>query len=203
MWTGHFKQLLNPSNKCKTCPSPVFEAAKDLEIDLGPIRLNEIFDVVRNLKNGKASGLDEISAEILKAHYDIAQVLWNITDKSWKTEQLPEDWKVAQIVPLRKFKGKRTACSDYLGISLLSVPGKVFAAVTLNRCKEPLLKGIKEEQCGFRKSRGCADQFFSLRQSIEKALLYQVDLSFCFIDFRAAFDSVERDRKYEGIMANP
>ena len=141
-WTEHFKQLLNPSNRCKACPSPIFEAAKDLEIDLGPIRLKEVIDFVRKLKNGKASGPDGISAEILKAHDGIAQVLWNIIDKSWETERLPEDWKVAQIVPLYKIKGKLTDCSNYRGISLLSVPGKLFTAVTLNRCKEAL-KGIE------------------------------------------------------------
>ena len=77
------------------------------------------------------------------------------------------------------------------------MPGKVLAAVTFNRRKEALDKVLREEQCGFRKSRCCTDQLFALRQIIEKALLYQVDLSLCFIDFRAAFDSVERDRMYE------
>ena len=134
---------------------------------------------------------------MLKAHDGIAQVLWNKIDKSWKTEHLPEDWKVAQLVPLYKNIGKGKDCSNYRGISLLSVPGKVFAAVNLNRCKEALDKVLGEEQCGFRKSRGYTDQLFVLRQIIEKALLYQVDLSLCFIDFRAAFDSVERDRMYE------
>ena len=69
----------------------------------------------------------------------------------------------------------------------------MFAAVTLNRCNEALDKVLREEQCGFRKSRGCTDQLFALRQIIEKALLYQVYLSLSFFDFKAAFDSVERE----------
>ena len=81
-WTEHFKQLLNLSNRCKKCPSLIFEAAEDLQTDLGPIRLNEVFYVVRNLKTGKARGPDEISAETLKAHDGIAHLLWNITDRS-------------------------------------------------------------------------------------------------------------------------
>ena len=157
-WTKNFKQLLNPSNRIRTCPSPIFEAAKDLGMDLGPIRLNEVIDVVRNLKNGKTSGPDEILAEILKAHDGLAQVLWNIIDNSWKSEHLPEDWKFAQVVPLYKNKGKRTDCSNYCGISLLSVPGKRIAAVTLNRCKEALDKVLTEEQRVFWKSRGCTNQ---------------------------------------------
>ena len=101
---------------------------------------------------------------MLKAHDGIAQVLWNKIDKSWKTEYLPKDWKVAQIVPLFKNKRKRTDCSNYRGISLLSAPGKVFAAVILNICKEALDKVLREEQCGFRESRDCTDQLFALRQ---------------------------------------
>ena len=55
---------------------------------------------------------------------------------------------------------------------------------------------LREEQCGFRKSRGCADQLFALRQIIEKSMAFQLDISFCFIDFRAAFDSVDREQMY-------
>ncbi|XP_075247450.1 uncharacterized protein LOC142340644 [Convolutriloba macropyga] len=133
-WTKNFKQLLNPSNRIRTCPSPIFEAAKDLGMDLGPIRLNEVIDVVRNLKNGKTSGPDEILAEILKAHDGLAQVLWNIIDNSWKSEHLPEDWKFAQVVPLYKNKGKRTDCSNYCGISLLAA----FDSVERDRLYEIL-----------------------------------------------------------------
>ena len=59
-----------------------FFFAKDVQTDLGPIRLNEVFYVVRNLKTGKARGPDEKSAEMLKAHDGIAHLLWNIIDRS-------------------------------------------------------------------------------------------------------------------------
>ena len=79
----------------------------------------------------------------------------------------------------------------------MSVPGKVFASVILNRCKDSVDRVLREEQCGFRKSRGCADQLFALRQIIEKSMAFQLDISFCFIDFRAAFDSVDREQMYQ------
>ena len=37
---------------------------------------------------------------------------------------VPEDCRFAMIVPLYKSKGERTECSNYRGISLLSVLGK-------------------------------------------------------------------------------
>ena len=196
-WTEHFSQLLNPSTfSCSTRLDPE-EAAESLPIDLSPIRFEEVLEAVRRLKNGKASGPDNISCEMLKAHKGIVEWLWDIIDKCWSTEVLPDDWKVAEIVPLYKSKGKRSECSNHRGISLLSVPGKVFASVTLNRCKDSVDRVLREEQCGFRKSRGCADQLFALRQIIEKSMAFQLDISFCFIDFRAAFDSVDREQMYQ------
>ena len=67
-WTEHFSQLLNPStSSCSTSLDPE-EAAESLSIDLSPIRFEEVLEAVRRLKNGKASGLDNISCEMLKAH---------------------------------------------------------------------------------------------------------------------------------------
>ena len=69
------------------------------------------------------------------------------------------------------------------------MPEKVFASIILNRCKDALDQVLREEQCGFRKSRSCTDQLFALRQILEKCITFQLDVSFCFIDFRAALDS--------------
>ena len=46
---------------------------------------------------------------------------------------MPEDWRSAVIVPLYKGKGKRTECGNYRGISLLSVVGKIYAGILVDR----------------------------------------------------------------------
>ena len=195
-WIEHFKHLLNPAQTSGNSVLSIVEASESLEIDLGPIRFDEVLYAVHKLKNGKASGPDNISAEMLKSHNGIADWLWDIVNKCWTEENLPQDWKLAEIVPLYKNKGKRYECGNYRGISLLSVPGKVFASIILNRRKDAFVQVLREEQCGFRKSRGCTDQLFALRQILEKCMAFQLDVSFCFIDFRVAFDSVDREMMY-------
>ena len=173
------------------------EASESLEIDIGPIRFDEVLYAVRKLKNGEASGPDNISAEMLKSHNGILERLWDIVNKCWTEENLSPDWKLAEVVPFYKNKGKRSECGNYRGISLLSVLGKVFASIILNRCKDAFDQVLREEHCGFRKSRGGTDQLFALRPILEKFMAFQLDVSFCFIDFRAAFDSVDREMMYK------
>ena len=130
-WTEHFSQLLNPSTfSCSTRLDPE-EAAESLPIDLSPIRFEEVLEAVRRLKNGKASGPDNISCEMLKAHKGIVEWLWDIIDKCWSTEVLPDDWKVAEIVPLYKSKGKRSECSK--------PPRDLSIVSTKAKCSLPLL----------------------------------------------------------------
>ena len=80
-----------------------------------------------------------------------------------------------------------------MGIALLSIPCKVFAKAILNRLKPRAESMLRENQCGFRKGRGCADQLFTLRILTEKAREYHRPLYICFIDLRKAYDSVNRD----------
>ena len=50
----------------------------------------------------------------------------------------------------------------------------------------------REDQCSFRKDRGCVDQIFTLRLVIERWLSYQTPLVLSFIDYKQEFDSVDR-----------
>ncbi len=89
-------------------------------------RLEVESDIAR-LKCGKAPGMDGITAEMLK-YGDDAVVEWLLLlcERAWKKGEVPDDWTKAIIIPLYKGKGSRSECSSYRGISLLSVPGKVY-----------------------------------------------------------------------------
>ena len=58
--------------------------------------------------------------------------------------------------------------------------------------REAADKVLREEQCGFRKGRGCVDQIFTLRLIIEKCMSYRTPLVLTIIDYEQAFDSVDR-----------
>ena len=68
-WTEHFKHLLNPATTNGNSVLSIVEASESLElrvVDLCTIRFDEVLYAVRKLKNGKASGPDDISAKMLK-----------------------------------------------------------------------------------------------------------------------------------------
>ena len=82
---------------------------------------------------------------------------------------VPRDWRRGVIVPLHK-KGSMKLCKNNRGISLLSVPGKVFASILNNRVRTVTVDKVMEEQARFRRGRGCAEQIFVMRQLAEKMI---------------------------------
>ena len=77
------------------------------------------------------------------------------------------------------------------GISLLSVLGKVYGRVLINRIRDKTENVIAEVQGGFRRGRGCTDQI--VRQICEKYLGKGKDVYFAFLDLEKAYDRVDRD----------
>ena len=90
-------------------------------------------------------------------------------------------------------KGDLSDCNNWRSITLLSIPGKVFCTVLLNRLREHVDSRLREEQAGFRKRRSCSEQIFTLRTIIEQSLEHQTPLIINFIDFKKAFDSIHRE----------
>ena len=64
------------------------------------------------------------------------------------------------IVPLYKGKGDALDCKNNRGISLLSVPGKVYGRILIERVIESSESQIGEEQSCFRKGRSCVDRIY-------------------------------------------
>ena len=109
---------------------------------------------------------------------------------AWRTETIPEDWKNSLLVVLYKGEGPKNDCSNYRGISLLSVVGKIriiFKRINLHIADNVL----PESQCGFRSGRGTVDMIFTIRQLQEKCQKECRDLFQVF--FTKAFDTVNRE----------
>ena len=84
----------------------------------------------------------------------------------------------------------------------MSVAGKIFARVLLNRLNEHLERSglLPESQCEFRKNRGTIDMIFTARQLQEKCQEQNGDLYMTFVDLTKAFDTVSREGLWK-IMA--
>ncbi|VDP29271.1 unnamed protein product [Schistosoma mattheei] len=85
---------------------------------------------IKQIKSRKAAGPDNIPSEALKSDMEVtASMLHILFREIWEEEQTPPtDWKEGQLIKIPK-KGDMNKCGNYRGITLLSVPGKVFNSV--------------------------------------------------------------------------
>jgi hypothetical protein len=63
----------------------------------------------------------------------------------WNKEELTEQWKELIIVPIYE-PGDKTDCSNYRGMSLLSITYKILSNILLSRLM-PYVEEIIEHQC--------------------------------------------------------
>ena len=116
--------------------------------DLPPISLEEIEQAVKKTKNRKAPGIDIITAEVLKAGgKPMTEMLHKIFNAIWVQEKTPKDWVRMLVTPIHK-KGDKLNPGNYRAISLLSIPGKVFSRILLNRMKLKTEEATGESQFG-------------------------------------------------------
>ena len=78
-------------------PETVAEVVDDSdiseEIEEGPVTKLEIKNAIKDMKNGKAAGIDNITVGMMKADIDTTvDVLHDLLNLIWEEERIPEDW---------------------------------------------------------------------------------------------------------------
>ena len=163
--------------------------------------LNNTFDVdevknaIRELKTGKAAGHDLIILELyINASEVLAPVLTCLFNNVFQNGYFPSIWTNGIIVPLHE-KGSLNNVDNYRGITLLSTLGKLFTRVLNNRLMlwADSHSILIDAQAGFRKGRSTVDNTFILHYIVNVCLNQNQRLYCSFIDFRKAFDYVNRD----------
>ena len=172
----------------------------DIDIDFANDQSNDltitsdtIFQLLRKLNPNKSQGPDKISGHLLKGCApSIAFPLKTLFNLSYRTGSLPEEWKLANIVPVHK-KDDKNNIENYRPISLTSIVSKLFEKCIrdelLFRCQHLLY----DNQHGFLPNKSCTTQLVPFSHDISLALNANELIDVVYFDFAKAFDSVNHD----------
>ena len=167
--------------------------------------MDEIKKGIMNLKNNKASGWDKILNEYIKSSScKLMQPIHKLFNLVLATGKIPADWGVGSICPIYKGKGNKDNVDNYRGITLLSCFGKLFTSIINKRLYTFLDKNklLGWEQGGFRQNSGTVDMIFSLHCLLDIYLQNKKKLFCTFVDYRKAFDYVQRNILWERLIKN-
>ena len=176
-WLEHFKSVFELINADGDDDANVNIVGNDLEDEENhvlnrPITEEEIRQAIRKLNCGKACGIDEIKAEMLKAGgQEVISFLVKLFNHVFDRGIYPGEWANAIIVPIFK-KGDTDRADNYRGVSLISEVCKCYTSILNTRLYTWLAESdtIVENQAGFRKNYSTTDQIFSLYAVIQKCL---------------------------------
>ena len=162
---------------------------------ISPTDSTEVYNLITNLKNGKASGPNSIPTSLLKhLNSEISVVLANLFNLSFSTGVFPDILKTSSVLPLFK-KGSKLSCGNYRPISLLSNISKVLEKLMYSRLYSFLniYNCISELQFGFRAKHSTSHALVSITEQIREALDTGHFACGIFIDLQKAFDTVDHD----------
>ena len=113
---------------------------------------SDVFTHLNRLSKTKATGLDIISARLIRECTDIISGrLCDLFNKSLISGIFPDDWKCARVTPLFK-QGESFDLNNYRPISVISVVAKVFERIVYDQLYNFLSSEeiISKQQSGFR-----------------------------------------------------
>jgi len=186
-----------------------------------PFTVQEVVNAIYKLRNGRSSS-DRIQAELLRYARDPDPELPNAVANYIKTDLttllnkvflsglgIPRAWLKAYVTPVFKQKGSASQPANYRPITVSSLLYKLFSNILLTRLQLQLeTLGLRAPtQLGFRPNKGTEHAVWLLQHCITLACSprqrggYGGYLYTCFVDLKAAFDSVCRQELWEHLEA--
>ena len=199
------KSSCNPVNKANMFNQHFFRqfssASKyDIDIDFYNDEISDIDfsqNVVKryldDIDTNKTQGPDNISGVVLKKCSEaLCHPLSIIFQIIYNTGLIPQQWKLANVVPIFK-KGDKKDVSNYRPISLTCLTAKVMERILYEKILFHTENLIDSRQHGFLRNKSCSTNMISLTESLSVSLLNKVSTDIIYFDFAKAFDSVCHD----------
>ncbi|CAB3990375.1 Hypothetical predicted protein [Paramuricea clavata] len=153
----------------------------------------EVSYVLRSLDSSKATGPDDIPARLLRETADvITPSLCKLFNISVISGTIPDEWKLANIVPVHK-KGDKEYAENYRPISLLCITSKVMERCVLNNIKTRLYDAVNMCQHGFMAGRSCISNLIDTLDYVGSCLDSGRHIDMIYMDMSKAFDKVDHD----------
>ena len=105
--------------------------------------------------------------------------------------EIPNQWLNCNIVPFPK-SGNLEDVGNYRGIALSAIAAKMTNKMILNRIQPHIDPILRPNQNGFRTGRSTTSHILALRRLIEGVKSHNLKAIIIFVDFKKAFDSINR-----------
>ena len=154
---------------------------------------DEVLKIIRNLKNSKATGIDEIDTYIIKlAANDLVPAITHIINLSLRDASFPTSWKKAKVVPLLK-KGDALDPKNYRPVALLPILSKILERAVFHQLVDYLDENslIHPNHHGSRKGHNTTTALIQMYDYWVKAVDNGEMAGAMMLDLSAAFDMVD------------
>ena len=179
MWKNHYNGVLN-STIDTSKKSHVMDTIMSGDLSFSRFSIDDVLNGMKALKNGKASGFDNLSAEHFKyAHDKVAALLAIIFNAMLIHNYLPSKLLDTIIVPILKDKcGEVTDKDNYRPLALTCVASKILEFVILHRYKH--LLHTTDNQFGFKEQSSTEMCIFTLKHVIDYYTNFNSPVYVCF-----------------------
>lgn len=159
------------------------------------------------MKEGKASGIDEIQTEIIK-HFgnNTQEWLLKFFNECRQTAKIPKQWQAAKVIALLKPGKLPNEPKNFRPISLLCHLYKLYKRSNPEQNKPYHRREPNQKPSRVPPEKSCTSQILNLTKNIEDGFETKKITGAMFIDLTAAYDTVNHnhflDKVYKIIKDN-
>ena len=124
---------------------------------------SEVEKAIKEMRNKKATGDDDVPADVLKLLGDGGlKIMKKVINTIYEAGEWPKDFMEVTMIALKK-KPQATKRNDHRTISLIAHTAKIVTQILRRRFEKKIEEVLGEDQFGFRRGKGTRDAIGMLR----------------------------------------